>query len=392
MIRPGVVMVTGAYPPEMSGAALQCRALLGALGDRVDAAVLTTTLLPNGAPTEVDGVPVHRVPVHVGSRGSEARAAAALAVGLVRLVRRRSIVHFHGFSRKSVLLLTLARALSKRRVVKLTSVGHDDPVSVREQGRVSALVYGSADVFVTVSPRQRELCLEAGVPSPRIRVIPNGVDLARFRPSGPERRRWLRRALSLPETSPVTLFVGFFSDDKQPHVLFEAWRRLGTRAGTLVFVGATRSRYYEVDATLADRIRADAASFGNRVVFVERADAIEEYYGAADVFALPSRREGLPNALLEAMASGLGCVASHLPGVTDALIQDGVSGSLVPPGEPLALARALDALLADSTMRERFGAAARATVARGYDLETTAVAYLDLYQTLNRLGHAGPLR
>ena len=376
-------MVTGAYAPEMSGAALQCRALLGVLGERIDAAVLTTTLSSSRAPEVIDGVPVLRVPVHIGRRGSEMRAAAALALGLVRLARHRSIVHFHGFSRKSLLLMTLARAMCKRRVVKLTSVGHDDPLSVRAQGPLPASIYRSADVFVVVSPRQRELCHEAGIPAARIRMIPNGVNLQRFQPSGHEERVRLRRALSLPAAGPVILFVGFFSDDKQPHVLFDAWRRLGTRGGTLVFVGATRSHYYEIDATLADRLRAEAASFGNRVVFVERADTIEQYYGAADIFALPSRREGLPNALLEAMASGLGCIASHLPGVTDTLIEDGVSGTLVAPGEPSALARALDVLLADTAMRQRFGAAARATVARSYGIEATALAYLDLYGALN---------
>lgn len=378
-------MVTGAYFPEVSGASLQCRELLRALGDRVDAAVLTTSRLASNVPVEIDGVPVSRVPVRIGRRLSELAAAAALARGLLRLARRRSIVHFHGFSRKSLFLIPLARRLGKHTIVKLTSVGDDDPPSIRRQGRLHAWVHGSADLYIAVSPRQVELCVEAGIAAARVRLIPNGVDLARFRPSADEERATLRRALALPD-APVVLCVGHFSHDKQPQVLFDAWRRLGPPAGTLVFVGATRA-HYEVDPALADRVRAAAAPFGRRVVFVERADEIEAYYRVADVFALPSRREGLPNALLEAMASGHACVASLLPGVTDTLIHDGVDGTLVPPGDVSALAQALDEVIADSATRRRLGEAARAHVAAHYDLRATAAAHLDLYEGFTAPSH-----
>lgn len=102
------------------------------------------------------------------------------------------------------------------------------------------------------------------------------------------------------------------------------------------------------------------------------------------MFALPSRREGLPNALLEAMASGAACVASRLPGVTDAMIDDGVSGRLVPPGDVDALAGALDALLGDAAKRARLGAAARKTVSARYSVAATAAAHLRAYEALIR--------
>src|SRR5205085_11338794 len=97
-------------------------------------------------------------------------------------------------------------------------------------------------------------------------------------------------------------------------------------------------------------------------VLLERATAIEQLYRAADVFILPTLREGLPNAVLEAMASGAACIVSRLPGVTDTLITDGIDGRLVAPGDRSGFASALAELLDDAGARARLGQAARRTI------------------------------
>jgi glycosyltransferase involved in cell wall biosynthesis len=375
-------MVLGAYYPELSGGALQIRQLVQALGERVEARVLTTTSTTAG-PTIVDGVPVHRVFVDVTKPSSMARAGVALAAAFLRLAPAIDVVQLAGFSRKSVLLLTLAGALRKARVIKLTSVGDDDPPAIRARGRVAFAAYRRADMFVGVSPRQQALCEESGIGP--FTLIPNGVDTTRFRPPAAGERESLRRELGLPPATPLTLFVGFFSREKQPHVLFEAWRRLpAASAGDLVLIGATKGPYHEIDPALADRIRADArrADVGDRLHFVERTDEIEKYYRSADVFALPSLREGMPNALLEAMATGLPCIVSRLPGVTDWVVNDGRAGRLVAPGDVDDLAGALGALVGAGAEAKRLGAAARARVVERFGVEPMARAYAGLYRTL----------
>jgi glycosyltransferase involved in cell wall biosynthesis len=381
-------MVTGAYYPELSGAGLQCRTLVGALDDRVDCAVLTTATDPAlPAHDDVDGIRVRRVAVDVTSRRSRAGAGARLVAAFLRLVRSRDIVHLHGFSRKSGPLILLARALGKRVAIKLTSVGHDDPVSMQARGRFAWRCYAAADLFIAVSPRLAQLYGQTGLPPERLRLIPNGVDVERFRPAEPGERKALREALGWPPDRPVVLFVGFFSHEKQPRVLFDAWARLreqGGRPANLVFVGATGSRYYEVDSALAGGVRAEARRRGldTDIVFVERTAEIERYYRAADIFAMPSSREGLPNALLEAMASGLVCVVSVLPGVTDSLVRDGVDGLLVPVGDVGALTGALGAALDDPGLAVRLGGRARRRIEDGYTISATAGRHLDAYRAL----------
>jgi glycosyltransferase involved in cell wall biosynthesis len=385
--RPRVLMVTGAYYPELSGAGLQCRALIQVLADRVRCVVLTTATDPSlPAKDLVDGVPVYRVHIDVNRWTST-------AVAFVRMVRRFlalrhdvDIVHLHGFSRKSVLLVRLAHLLGKKVIVKLTSVGHDDAVSMRRKGGIDLAAYSQADAYIGVSPQFDVLYRSAGFTDSRLHRIPNGVDLVRFRPSIADERRALRRELGLRGDLTLVLFVGFFSHEKAPRLLFDAWvDTLAHHAATgLVFVGATQSRYYEIDRAIGDRVQRDAERLGvvDRLSFVESTFEIEKYYRAVDVFALPSLREGLPNALLEAMAAGLPSVVSRLPGVTDAIIEDGASGMLVPPGDRQALARALASLFDDGSLRHRLGATARRTVEREYSLDTTADRHVALYEDL----------
>jgi glycosyltransferase involved in cell wall biosynthesis len=121
----------------------------------------------------------------------------------------------------------------------------------------------------------------------------------------------------------------------------------------------------------------------DRLRLVEHTASIEQYYRAADVFVLPSLREGLPNALLEAMACGLASIASRLPGVTDSVVTDGVDGLLVEPAGREALAAALGRLLGDADLRRRLGCAARQTVEARFSLPSIASRYISLYEELS---------
>jgi glycosyltransferase involved in cell wall biosynthesis len=381
------MMVTGAYYPETSGAGLQCRALIRACGDAATFSVLTTALDPAlPADDEVDGVRVKRVAVSARSRTARWLAAPRLTSAALALERRADIVHLHGFSTKSLLVVALARLLRRKIVVKLTSVGHDDPMSMRARGGRVFRSFSHADRFVAVSPRFEASYRDAGLPPDKFRLIPNGVDLDRFRPATDADRMYLRRQLGLPVDSPIVLFVGFFSHEKCPDLLFDAWTDTFDSApkSSLVIVGASQSDYYEIDPAMADRVRADSVRLGcaDRLQLVEHTSSIEQYYRAADIFVLPSKREGLPNALLEAMACGLPSIVSRLPGVTDSVVTDGVDGVLVEPGDRRALAASLRTLLADAGERVRIGQSARRAVTARFSLAETAAAYLTLYRDL----------
>lgn len=384
-----MLLVTGAYYPEISAAGVQCRAVAAAIGDRAQLSVLTTAV-DRSLPTNdtVDGRSIARVVVDVTSGSSKVLASVRLGARMLRASGTYDMIHVHGFSQKNVAVSLLARLLGKPVVLTLHTAGQDEPAVVRRRGRLSAWAFESADLTMAVSPDLIARWRAAGLPADRVRLVPNGVDTGRFRPATAEERVALRRELGWPDDEPIVLFVGFFSRDKRPNVLAKAWRRL-VRAGAhgrLVFVGATRSTYYEIDQSLAREIEDGAAADGvaDRILFVEPRHEIDRYMRAADAFALPSIREAHPLALLEAMACGLPCVASRLPGATDAIIADGDNGRLVAPDDEAALAAALTDILSDPARARLMGERARTTVVERYEVTRTASEWLDAYHAVGR--------
>jgi glycosyltransferase involved in cell wall biosynthesis len=382
---PSVLLVAGAYYPEISAAGLQCQAVAAALRGRARCSVLATAVNPAlPASAVVDDVPVSRVFVDVRNGASKASASARLVWRLARSTM--DVIHVHGVSQKNVPVALMARLRRKPVVLTLHTAGQDEPQVARRRGSLAAWAFTSPQLTLAVSPNLIRRCREDGLPADSIRLVPNGVDTGRFRPADAAERAALRRELHWPEREPVVVFVGFFSRDKRPDLLFRAWRCAVTAGvpATLVYIGATASPYYEIDTSLAASIRDGAAQLGqaDRVLFVDPTHAMDKYYRAADLFVLSSVREANPVALLEAMACGLPCIASRLDGSTDVIVEDGANGRLVPPDDEQALAAALAAVLGDPEGARRMGILARETVVSRYDIRDTAERWLDAYRTV----------
>ena len=394
-MTPRVLMVVGAYYPELAGGSLQARTLIGALRDRVSFSVLTTTgdrALPGAS--DVEGVPVHRVYVDARRPATKLSATVRMLALAPRLAAGADIFHFHGFTEKMLLLMAVARASGRRTIEKMTSLGWDDPIAIRSRpmGRWLAAGVRRADALVAVSPAMRDRCTRAGIPASRIVMIPNGVDTARFAPVDAAGQAAARTRLDLPSDVRIVTFIGFWSAEKGPDVVFNAWLDARRRTGldsALVYVGSTDQAHAEVDHALVEGVRGRiaAAGLGARVIFVERTTEVAAYLQASDIFAVPSSREGLSNALLEAMSCGLPCVAAAIPGVTDSVIEDGVNGFIVPPRDDRALGAALATLLHDDTLKRRVGARARRTILERYSIQSVSDRYLALYTQLTVTSH-----
>jgi glycosyltransferase involved in cell wall biosynthesis len=224
-----------------------------------------------------------------------------------------------------------------------------------------AEVLASADGLLATSrglARDAEAWAARGLAS-SVEVVYNGVDASRFRPAADEaERRAARRRLGLPEGGRVLLSVATPIDLKGWPELLDAFATLDGRARewTLAMVGAARNAD---DLDLAGEARS--RGFGDRAVWLGclPPDAMPSLYRAADAFVLASRNEGLSNAVLEAMATGLPVVTTDVGGHGE-VIDDGVSGRLVPAGDGGQLSSALAAVMFDPAAAERLGRAARA--------------------------------
>jgi glycosyltransferase involved in cell wall biosynthesis len=298
------------------------------------------------------GVLVDSLPFRRGMSIGDGSAAFALAAQIRRF--RPDVIHLH--STKAGLI---GRPVARLFGVPVaytphgTSWHYTGAVVGRVQRIVERVCRSATDLLLAVCPQEaRAFVEEVGVSPDRTRVVPNGVPVPDWRQLGAMRRQ--RRALlGIPESELWLLFVGRLTHEKGLDVLLRALReRVGADGLLVVGDGAQRPRL-ETEATRA----------AIPVRFCGYQEEVSSFFAAADVFVQPSRSEGLPFALLEAMAHGVPVLSSTVGGVAAAL---GPCGVLVPSGRPDELARGLHALIADANERAVLARAARERVVRTF--------------------------
>ena len=203
----------------------------------------------------------------------------------------------------------------------------------------------------------------------RVTVIPNAVDAARFRGQpDPE----LRRELSAGTSARLVLVPARLASQKGQRYAIEAVTALADVR--LVFAGDGPDR-----ASL--EAYSDELGVADRVIFLGHRDDVPRLLASCDAAMLPSLYEGLPVAVLEAMASGCPVVATRIGG-TDEAIVDGQTGLLVPPSDGRALARGIDRLLSDAALAKRLAASGRAEVEAEYSTRQLVSRNEQLYAEL----------
>jgi glycosyltransferase involved in cell wall biosynthesis len=321
----------------------------------------------------------HRV--LVGCRPGTVLAALATQAGL-------PVIPFD-FSRLRRLAAALADATAAERVDVINSHGTRDRRALtwlRWRGRLpqafvvtrrtmpltspaELLAVGlSADRTIAVSEAVARALTRRWHAAGRLRVVPNGIDLGRVDAVvASEEDAAARAALGAVNGRPVVVVVARLKDQD---VLLRSLPEL-QRPTVLAFVGIEPNETLEALARLVPE--------RHRVVFVPFTERPLAFYRLATLAALPSRIEGLSQALLEAMALGVPVVASAAGGNPE-LIEDGGTGLLVPPLDPRAWAAALRRLLAEPALAARLAAAGRARVRRDFTLARTAARTEEVYR------------
>jgi sugar transferase (PEP-CTERM/EpsH1 system associated) len=246
----------------------------------------------------------------------------------------------------------------------------------RRRNRFRRLVAPLITRFVTVSfDLHRWLLTTVRIPAAKVVAIHNGVDTSRF--AGREREA-ARQVLGLPARAVIVGTVGRLDPVKDHAGLLAAFSALRAKhpAAQLVVVGEGPCR-----APLEHRIRELGLTGAVHLLGLRRDVAM--LLGGMDVFVLPSLAEGISNTVLEAMATGLPVVATRVGGNPE-LVENGISGLLVPAGSPSALAAALRSYVADPERRAAHGAAGRRRVLEHFSLEQMAQGYRGLYMALAR--------
>jgi len=303
-------------------------------------------------------------------RGNDPR----LVWQLFRLFRRERphVVHTHAWG-------TLVEGLAAARLARVPVVVHGEHGTLQlraHQRSVQRVGWTLADQVLSVSSRlAARMAAETRFPVNRVQTIRNGVDLSRF---GHLSRTEARRVLGLADDELVVGTVGRLVPVKDHVSLLRAMAHLAGRhvPATLLVAG---------DGPLRADLEALAGKLGisGSVRLLGHRPDIEVVLAALDVFVLSSTSEGLSNTILEAMASGVPVVATRVGGA-DELVDDGVTGVLVPAREPESIAAAVEILARDTPRRVEMGARARQRAGTEFGLPAMVGHYETLYLRLAR--------
>jgi glycosyltransferase involved in cell wall biosynthesis len=284
------------------------------------------------------------------------------------LVSRTSadIVHAHGYKADIYTYLALRRAGTP--LVSTCHTWYDNDLSVTLYGMADRFVLRNYAAVVGVSGEVKQRLLKAGVHKDKIHLVRNGIDLRPFDNAPPSLRSELAR------NPPIVGLIGRLAIEKGVDVFLHAAARVLMELPSTKFVVVGEGPDREKLESLIDelKIRENVSMLG------QRAD-MPSVYASLDIMVSTSRREGLPMAILEGMASGLPLVATSV-GEVPTVVLDGRTGVVLPPEDPALLASAIVTLLKDPAERERLGVAARKLIDDEFSAQRMTADYLRVYE------------
>jgi glycosyltransferase involved in cell wall biosynthesis len=339
-----VAMVIPRYIPVFGGAENQCRALVRTFRQRggVDVPFVLTSRI-SAELESLDSVDDTTV-VRVGTPGTGRGASYGFYLHAFReLWRRRAefdVVHCHATSVVGATATLLGTLVGRPVVLKLST---SDEFAPRGRGlraryrRSLARFMGRRAHVVVLTAEGREEAERVRCRS--LHVVPNGVDTETYRFPGQARRLELRRKLGIPADARVVLFSGRFVRRKGIDTFLAALRLLPEDARPLAcLVGSSHLQEESQDAVIA----ASLAELGRGLRLLPPLNPVAPYLHVADLFAFPSRLEGMPNAVLEALASGLPCLLSDIAPHREIRAKNPTAAiTLFPVGDAAAMAEAL---------------------------------------------------
>lgn len=300
------------------------------------------------------------------------RAAAREVAGHLRRLRA-DVLCCHGY--KPDILGWRAARLAGVPVVSISHGWTAATLKVRLNEALDRFLLRWMDRVVCVSEGQAVKVRAAGVPAARVAVIRNAIGTEAFAPADPSYREQLRKLLP-PECRRIVGAAGRLSPEKGFDQLLEAATRVLRTDPAVGFV-------LFGDGPLRRQLAAQIAARGleKRFILAGFRTDVERFLPHVDVVALPSFREGLPNIVLEAFAAGVPVVATAVGG-TPEVVEEGVHGFLVPPGQPALLAQRILEVLQDEDARRSMGLRGRQRVREQFNFEAQSLQYQQLFAEL----------
>ncbi len=373
-----VLFIIRYFHPFVGGTEKQALTLASRLvANGIDVTILTSRFTHSWQRTEyIKNVRVIRLPSPRIKVIGAAVFLTCLAFYLVRYKKCYSIIHTFQIGYTSCMSILLALVFRIPSLIKVASSGIGGDIQIAKKtpwGKLCLLMAKRATRIIAVSDNVKKELMEEDVPFDSIESIVNGVDLElyelyRDKPA-------MRRRMKLPDKSTI-VYTGRLSTEKGVDVLVRSFALLVKTQPCQLLIIADGPELEAVARLIAEH------NLDGSVMLVSNAGEVAPYLNASDLFVLPSRYEGLSNALLEAMACGLPVISTRVGGSRD-IIEDGVNGLLVEVDTKDLLCDAMERVLRDRQLAANLGANAKATIEAKHDIRKIANAYINLYRDLN---------
>jgi len=352
-----------------------------AFSDRYD-----VTLVVNTQQTDFAGqndLPVKVIPLAIERTINPVADLRAL-FQLIRIFRQHRFDLVHSVTPKAGLLAMLAAKVAGIRFRIHTFTGQ---VWATREGfsrlllkSMDRLLAASATHLLTDSFTQRQFLIDQRVTgAEKLSVLADGsisgVDTDRFMPDS-NARSDMRKQIGISENEILLLFLGRLNRDKGVLDLAAAFAKIAVKLPRLhlLLVGPDEGNLQEV-------VKSTCAEFVQRVHFIDYTDKPESCFAAADIFCLPSYREGFGSVIIEAAACGIPAIGSRIYGISDA-IREGETGLLFEAGNGDRLAEAIEQLVTNSMLRSQMGAAALKRAQDDFPTKRLVQAWLGYYDGL----------
>lgn len=372
-MKPRGMMVIHQFRPIANGAELQAERLALRLVQRGHPMQVFTELRVPGSLREEDiqGIKIHRMDFKMAYRILTGVENTFQYLAKVR--KSYDILHVHQAFGHAVVSIVASKVFKKRCIVKVACAGSFGDLQVFSgfPGFKWALsVLKHADCIIALSSDVEKELLDWGFSPQQIKRIPNGVDTEFF-----------KRERTFPERKPARfILIGRRTPQKGIDLALQAAQILMNEGLKEEF----EIKFYGSDYPEYDyRRMAGELGVTPLVEFLQPQDAIRDILHSAHSLILPSRGEGMPNVILEAMSFELAVIASRVSGVVD-IVHDNVDGMLIPIEDPQALAAAMKKVITEPEFVSRLGQRARQKVISEFSLESVADKYSDLYEQLWR--------
>jgi glycosyltransferase involved in cell wall biosynthesis len=389
-----ICFFTPIFLPSYSGATLQAITLAKELRKKRFKILFVALTSGNEKKSVFDDFDIYYIHVEDLNRIIEGTASAIeylklvmrLYILLFRLRTRFSIIHSHVLGHPYTALSIIGCLLKKKTVAKVTMSNDIDFNRIGHlQGKLNKCMTKRFDRLIAISTDINQDLRNININHKKIECIPNSINTERFHPVSTDKKKEIKKKFGI-NAKYVISYVGGITFRKGIDFLVEIWPDIIKICpdSVLVLVGpkgvedgvlGDMSCYEEVKKSV-DRYHLE-----NKVILTGKVNNVEEYLQISDVFAFPSKLEGMPNVVLESMASGVPVVSYRVSGVED-IIQQDVNGEIIDVGDRQHFKSALINLLQDTSKLNIFSLQAHSDISKRFSVEFIADRYIKLYRDL----------